>query len=460
MKLPTRRTLALLGAVTVVAGLSVAFPGPAAADPATSFVPFSRFISDVNRMSYGMQLATGRVGAVRDAAAFADMRSYVLDMYQGVVVKQSFVNGENHYFDCVTTESQPSLHYLKDKTPASPPVPAAPPKPPAEPDGATEQARTDVAQARQETGFDKYGNAMSCPQGTIPMHRISIERLTNFATVKDFLAKGPDGAGRAPDTTKGTQALGQRHYGHGYQFTPNFGGQSILNLWDVDSFFNISQHWYVSPYGFTSLQSVEGGTIDYPRGFGNRAVLFVYYTPDNYLSGCYNLSCRGFVQVNNNGGLGNYFQRYSIAGGVQIELQMQWKFVNGNWWLYLYRGTVADAVGYYPGSAYGSGPLSVGSATSVDYGGEVLADPSGSGPYWSKMGSGFVPSTGFGWVAYQRNIFLILQNYASQWTYLNAVSTSSPVYNCYQVLYYDAPSGGSYTSHIYFGGAGSLYNLC
>jgi hypothetical protein len=56
--------------------------------------------------------------------------------------------------------------------------------------------------------------------------------------------------------------------------------------------------------------------------------------------------------VNNTWSLGNYFTRYSVLGGAQIEPRMQWQFMSGNWWLYLYRGTVDDAVGYYPGYIY------------------------------------------------------------------------------------------------------------
>jgi hypothetical protein len=41
------------------------------ADPTAGFVPFQKVISDVGRMSYAKQAASGRTGAVRDAAAFA-----------------------------------------------------------------------------------------------------------------------------------------------------------------------------------------------------------------------------------------------------------------------------------------------------------------------------------------------------------------------------------------------------
>ena len=42
---------------------------------------------------------------------------------------------------------------------------------------------------------DQYGNIMDCPEGTIPMRRVTLEQMTRFETVQDFLRKGPRDAG-------------------------------------------------------------------------------------------------------------------------------------------------------------------------------------------------------------------------------------------------------------------------
>ena len=42
---------------------------------------------------------------------------------------------------------------------------------------------------------DSYGNAIFCPHGTIPMTRLTLERLTTFRTLSDFFAKRPRSLG-------------------------------------------------------------------------------------------------------------------------------------------------------------------------------------------------------------------------------------------------------------------------
>ena len=97
---------------------------------------------------------------VRDEASFIEMRGHILEMYKGVNVTNSFLDGG--YFDCVTVETQPSL---RGGTVAAPPTPST--------RNTIEHAsESSVLPSKLQQGLaDEYGNALYCTPGTIPMHR-------------------------------------------------------------------------------------------------------------------------------------------------------------------------------------------------------------------------------------------------------------------------------------------------
>src|SRR6185369_1026606 len=111
-------------------------------------------------------------------------------------------------------------------------------------------------------------------------------------------------------------------------------GNSWLNLWnpvvDKDNE-SISQQWYSGGSG-GSTQTLEGGWQVLENKYDTKkAVLFTYWTADNYdKTGCYNLDCSGFVQVNNHWYLGGTWSSYSTTGGTQWGFEMQWKYYRGN----------------------------------------------------------------------------------------------------------------------------------
>jgi hypothetical protein len=389
----------------------------------------------VKQVTYADVSATGRSGAVTSAASFDQMRSYVLDMYRGVEVEHSFRTDEG-YFDCVTVNSQPGVRALGGKRIATPPPPTAP-GPAVR--GGPHNAASPLTLGRK----DAYGNAVSCADGTIPMQRLSLDRLTRFSSLRAFLSKHPgDAEGVSPQQEK------PHKYAIGYQNVTNHGGDSWLNLWDPDTGatgFSLSQHWYTTGSG-DSTQTVEGGWVKYAPKFGDHSVLFIFFTPDNYKSGCYNLDCTGFVQTNKNWALGGAWSAYSTYGGQQVEFQLAWVYSQGNWWLFLQGTGNFEAVGYYPGSVYNGGAMAT-AATAAEYGGET----STLGDTYPPMGSGHFASEGFGKAAYQRSIFYIDTSGASVWTSLTTYE-SNP--SCYTIVYTPASQGGSWGSYFYFGGPG------
>src|ERR1035437_2704725 len=82
-------------------------------------VRFEDFLQQTRAAHFEMY-SGGPETAVRDAAAFEEMRQYILAMYQGVTVTHSFVLGTDHV-DCVPIEQQPSVRLLGLKEIATPP---------------------------------------------------------------------------------------------------------------------------------------------------------------------------------------------------------------------------------------------------------------------------------------------------------------------------------------------------
>jgi hypothetical protein len=242
-------------------------------------------------------------------------------------------------------------------------------------------------------------------------------------------------------------ADGTHRWAWGEQQVNNNGGDSVLNVWKPDpspGVFSLSQHWYVGGSG-SNTQTVEGGWQVYPGFYGtNEPVLFIFFTPDNYSTGCYNLTCSGFVQVDNSWVLGGTLAPVSTDGGTQYIIRMQWQFYQGNWWLFVQGSGNYIAVGYYPGTLFGTGQMAT-NAQFVKYGGETDSDNSGNA---GQMGSGAFASAGWTHAAYQRTIYYIDIQLTSHWTNLSA---NQPTSSCYTIDMHNN-AGGSWATYFFFGG--------
>ncbi len=269
------------------------------------------------------------------------------------------------------------------------------------------------------------------------MERVTLDAMTRFPNLHAFLSTGA-----APSYSKG------HLHAKGYQDVTNTGDNTTLNLWNPTEDFTLSQQWIVGGSG-TGMQTVEGGWVHSTRMFGSDAVLFIYFTPDDYSTGCYNLDCTGFIQTDPTWTLGAGWSHYSSIGGTQYIFTMQWQYYQGNWWLLLKGGSGWTDVGYYPGSVYGSGPLASGNASRTTFGGEVCNGPSGgkcTDPNWPQMGSGNFASAGWQQAAYQHDLFYINSSGTSVWSSLTPVTESS---KCYSTTFTPSSSGGSWGSYIH-----------
>jgi hypothetical protein len=131
-------------------------------------VPFTTFLQRVTQARYSdyTGLPTTKV---QNAQAFEAMRSYILKLYADKQVTSSYLmNGQT--FDCVISNSNPG----------NPPTPSTP--------GAFNptQEQSDVF------------ITAPCQNGSIPMQRVTLEKLVQFPSLQAFLSKSPDGSSLPP----------------------------------------------------------------------------------------------------------------------------------------------------------------------------------------------------------------------------------------------------------------------
>lgn len=321
-----------------------------------------------------------------DKLAFEEIKSHLLDYYDGVQAVHSFMDANGSVFDCIPVESQFSLrgHHGAIAEASDLPLPAEPARRSGLPDRHIVQLHPRL--------IDRLGNRMAAPRGTIPVFRLTFDHLARFRNLGEFF-------GRA--SAAGAVAQVRKH-AFGMQQVANVGGTSVLNLWHpvvgAGALNSISQQWYSAGSG-AAAQTVECGWQANPFRYGNAVpVLFVFWTSDNYNTACYNLTCNAFVQTSNKWALGGALAQRSISGGEQHALRLSYRLENGKWWLYAGGSTARHAVGYFPASLFGAGPLATG-ASQITFGGETIGITS-----CPPMGSSAFPIEGYGFAAYQRGL--------------------------------------------------------
>lgn len=404
------------------------------------FVPFSDFIQGVASANSGSYV--GQTGyQVSDAASFEAMQQHILTMYAGVSVTHSFVQDSQH-FDCIAISQQPSVRLLGIDSIATPPPDSVLAQPLSDPNSVMESAQPGSAGE-----LDPFGNSMQCEDGSFPMARITLEDISQFVNLQAYFAKDPAGTEQVPSAIPPAPAAPPTHkYAYFVQTVDNRGGNSGLNLWrppvatSIGEVFSLSQQWYASTSN--PVQTAEVGWQNYPAKYRTQnSVLFIYWTADGYRrTGCYNLNCAAFVQINRNWHFGAGFNHYSTIGGAQYEFTAEYYLYQGNWWLAL----GGAWVGYYPGRLYRGGQMTR-NAQSITYGGETVGSW-----IWPWMGSGRWANAGFRYAAFQRNVYYIDPNSVTWWANLTA-QQPSPCYSTSGTFFSATPGWGIY---FYFGGPG------
>ncbi len=361
---------------------------------------FRAFMDSVHGAEHG-EFSVKPLSLVAHEDAFSEMKAHLLKHYDGIEVSHSFEDESDAVYDCIPIGQQPSLRG------SSAPLPKAPDLP-FRGDFAASQSGRKVSLIQSPLGLDRkdrHGNAMHCPLGTVPFRRITLETMTRFEDLRHFFRKSPALSGRPPQNG-GQTAVQQTHrWAHAFQNVDNVGGHGCLNVWQprigAGEFFSLSQHWYIGGSEET-LQTVECGWQVCPMMYNDdKPHLFVYWTADDYgMTGCYNMTASGFVQVASSFAPGMALSPpYSVAGGEQYEIELAFYLSSGCWWLY-YGGLAAgNVLGYYPAAIFNGGALA-SQAREIDYGGEVVGSVS-----FPPMGSGAFANAGWQNAAYQRTIF-------------------------------------------------------
>ena len=211
--------------------------------------------------------------------------------------------------------------------------------------------------------------------------------------------------------------------------------------------------WVEGVSATRALQTAEAGwTVDPNRTGTTAATLFVYWTANGYVgSGCYDLDCSpGFVQTSSLWVLGApNWPGPSVAGNPYEQVfigPLQWTLSGGNWWLCDGFGSGAQScnIGYYPGTLYAGGQMSL-FANALLFGGEVSSPRP---PGFSPMGSGYLAAAGGLYAAYQWNTSYLNSAGALVPTSLSAQMCSSNS-ACFTLA-----CANSDCNSFYFGGPG------
>jgi len=383
---------------------------------------------------------------VASRTAFQQMQDHIDRLYSGVQVVHSFEDASGQVFDCIPIEEQPGLRGVRGPLPTPPDMSRAPTM--EGPGG-----RRDVAPAQPT--FDRHGNARQAPPGTIPIRRLTLDEMTRFRDLDAFFKKHPardmqTRRGGAPSTPSADSSQNHR-YAVGTQSVANVGGASYLSVYQPtvssNEIFSLAQHWYSAGSG-GNLQTVEVGWQVFPTKYGNASpCLFIYYTPDGYTSGSYNLdNSNTFVQLHNTFTIGGALPWTSVKGGQQACLLIGVYKWGDAWWIYLNGFQNDNLLGYYPTSLFNGGGMSV-QADTIDYGGETVSGNPPSGD-WGPMGSGADASAGWQQAAFHCYIYYWTPGGGAQWANLTQIAPTA----CYG--YAPGWDPNSWGTYFFFGGAG------
>ena len=188
------------------------------------FSSLKEFVDSVRSQKFADFLARNLPGIkVAKEYAFAEMQAHILTLYENTEALHSFMYETGAVYDCIPAEQQPSLRHSQQRIPSAPDAPIH------------EEARSSY-EKRQDflidspLGLDKkdgFGNVMHCPDGTIPMRRLTMEQLARFETLKDFFRKGPRAVGRPPRFSDLRTVQATHRWAHAYQFVSNGGGTQL-----------------------------------------------------------------------------------------------------------------------------------------------------------------------------------------------------------------------------------------
>ncbi|KAL3615873.1 hypothetical protein CASFOL_040167 [Castilleja foliolosa] len=291
-----------------------------------------------------------------------------------------------------------------------------------------------------------------CPEDTIPIRRTKKEDVLRASSVKRYGKKKrksilqPNSAD--PDLVNQS---GHQHAIAYVEGNTYYGAKATINVWEPkiqqSNEFSLSQIWVLGGSYGEDLNSIEAGWQVSPDLYGdNNTRLFTYWTSDAYqATGCYNLLCSGFIQVNSAIAMGASISPVSSYRSPQYDISILiWKDPKqGNWWMQFGNDYV---MGYWPSFLFSN---LADSASMIQWGGEVVnSEPDGYHTS-TQMGSGSFPENGFGKSSYFRNVQVV--DSSNNLKAPKDLGTFTEKSNCYDIQTGKNDDWGHY---FYYGGPG------
>ncbi|CAI9756298.1 unnamed protein product [Fraxinus pennsylvanica] len=336
--------------------------------------------------------------------------------------------------DCVLTHQQPAFDHplLKGQKPMDPPE---------RPKG---QNTTSSSMSKENVQLWSLSGEF-CPEGTIPIRRTTEQDFLRASSLRRFGRKI-----RRP-IRRDSSSYGHEHavgYVSGNQY---YGAKASINVWSprvANHYeFSISQLWVIAGSFGDDLNTIEAGWQVSPELYGdNYPRFFTYWTSDAYqATGCYNLLCSGFVQINRRISIGAAISPISSYNRGQFDISLLvWKDPkHGNWWLEFGNGVL---VGYWPSILF---THLRNHASMVQFGGEIVNNRASNSHTSTQMGSGHFATEGFGKASYFRNLKVV--DWDNSLMPLSNLRVLADHPNCYNI------QGGInrvWGNYFYYGGPG------
>lgn len=293
-----------------------------------------------------------------------------------------------------------------------------------------------------------------CSHGTIPVRRTRKDDLLRASSIQSFGKKKHKTIPRPKYAAPEPDLINQNGHQHAIAYVEGdqyYGAKATINVWDPKiqqtNEFSLSQLWLLGGSFASDLNSIEAGWQVSPDLYGdNNTRLFTYWTSDAYqATGCYNLLCSGFIQVNNEIAMGASIYPLSNYRSSQYDISiLVWKDPKeGNWWMQFGNDYV---LGYWPAFLFSY--LS-DSASMVEWGGEVVNSESDGQHTTTQMGSGHFPNEGFSKASYVRNIQIVDES--NNLRAPKDVGTFTEQSSCYDI---QLGRNGEWGDYFYYGGPG------
>ncbi|KAM6553597.1 hypothetical protein CsatB_014359 [Cannabis sativa] len=274
-------------------------------------------------------------------------------------------------------------------------------------------------------------SGMSCPKGTIPVRRGTINsKLTTAAA--NIIRKTP------PHHSHNNNNLSLLQTNHSKAILLTVGYRYLGAKGDIKVCY--PQVEKDDDYSTSQVTLSNGDYYDY------ESVESGWASDGSKTSGCFDLTCPGFVQTSNEIALGAAIYPTSFPHDLSYEITI-YIFKDAetsNWWVE-YGNRIK--IGYWPGELFKE---LRSNADSVEWGGEVYSDRVGHTPHSSTaMGNGRFPEGMYGNSGYIKRIRI--HDNSLYLKFPEWVETYTDEYNCYDVDYV-----GDYIAdpEFYYGGPG------